>query len=441
MSLLIIPVVSFLGIIGGKVLFNKWVNHLTVYCFIMGGLIFLYELKLLPYYDIIPLAWFYIISSFLAFLFGILTITTARKLKNKNPVLVKKSYVDLPIFSDNGKTLKYSLIFFSAVGLFVALQRWWVLIHMFGSVTAVIVNASIVYRLNVNREIKEFIPILPAFVYVAVFLSGIYTAYKKRFTFLTFIPFIALVLKELTYFGRAELLLALMEFAFSFYLFRHLLSDDSRNKFKFSRSNAILASSLLILFLVASASLIRVSRGNYENYVGTSHGLRQLKENFIISPSIYLYLSSDIGVFSKYLEEGGEDVPFGQNSFFIAYTFLSKIGVVEEPPAFQTGYHIPMWTNTGTYLRELHADFGIAGIFFVPYLIGLLITWLWFKFYEEKNTIVFAFLVYLFLIISFSFLVMVTRLNQWYLSLFLIIFYLPILERIATRNKLKLITT
>ena len=46
----------------------------------MGGLVFFYELKLLPYPDIIPLAWFMIVASFLAFVLGIITVFTTRNL-------------------------------------------------------------------------------------------------------------------------------------------------------------------------------------------------------------------------------------------------------------------------------------------------------------------------------------------------------------------------
>lgn len=435
MTLLLIAVISFLGIILGKLLFQKWINHLTVYCFIMGGLVFLYELRLLPYIKIIPLAWIYLISSFLSFLLGILTVISAKNLNIIVKAFDKKSDISLPIFSDGGKALKLSILFFSLVGLFVAIQRWWVLIHMFGSIPAVLVNAAIVYRLNVNREIKDFIPILPNFVYVAVFLVGIYTAYKRRFSFLTFFPFICIILKELTYFGRGEILFALLEFLFSFFLFRHLLNDDASQKFKFSKMNAFVASSILVIILVASSSLIRVSRGSYENFVGASNGLSQLKGSFIISPSIYLYLSSDVGVLSKYLELNNEHTMFGENTFLIFYDFLAKLGIMKRPSDFQKGYFIPMWTNTGTYIRELSADFGTAGVFFVPYLIGFLITWFWFKFYNEKSLVVFALLVYFFLIVGFSFLVMVTRLTQWYISLFLIILYLPILEKMAINGE------
>jgi len=431
MSLLLIIMASFLGIILGKILFKKWVNHLTIYCLIMGGLIFFYELKLLPYVDIVPLAWFFIISTFLSFLFGILTMISGRNIFPTDRVATEKSISTMPLFADGGRVLKYSILFFTLIGFFVAFQRWWVLIHMFGSIPAVLVNAGIVYRLNVNGEIKDFIPILPNFIYVAVFLVGIYTAYKRRFSLLTFLPFISIVIKELTYFGRGEILFALMEFFFSFLLFRQLLNNELSEKFKFLKKNAIIASIILVIFLVSSASLIRVTRGSYENFSGGNSQLKQLKGNFLLSPSIYLYLSCDIGVFSKYLEQDRENTKFGQNSFLIGYDFLSKLGILKKPSAFQKGYFIPMWANTGTFMRELHADFGIAGLFLVPYVIGLLITWFWFKFYEQKNLIVFAFLVYFYLIVGFSFLVMVTRLNQWYISLFLIIISLPLLERIA----------
>lgn len=436
MSLLLIAAIAILGILSGKLIFKKWFNHLTLYSVIMGGLIFLYQLKLLPYVKIIPLAWFYIIGAFISFLFGILTITSARNIFNDNkPEKTTKSVSSLAIFADDGKALKYSIIFFSLVGLFVAVHRWLILIHMFGSIPAVIINAAIVYQLNVHRELTQFLPILPSFVYVAIFLAGIYSAYKGKISFLAFFPFIDIVLKELTYFGRGEILLSLLEFLFSFFLFRHLLKNDAPRKFRFSRRNAIIASTILMALIIGSTSLIRVSRGNYENYLGASNKLNELKGNFIISPSIYLYLSSDVGVFSKYLQIDNEHTEFGQNTFLIFYHFLGRLGIIKDPSDFQKGYYIPMWTNTGTYLRELHADFGTTGVFLGSYLIGLIITWLWFKFYEGKSLVVFAFLVYFFLIIGFSFLVMVTRLNQWFISLFLIVAHLPILEKIAIRNR------
>lgn len=433
MSLLLIFLFAFFGILLGRYLFNKWFNHLSLYCLIFGGLIFFYELKLLPYYNLTSLTWFFIVLSFSAYLFGILTVHLTIGLSCGNNRFNKEKKL-ISIFKDNGNSLKYSIIFFSLVGLFVAVHRWYVLIGLFGSVESVFVNAYVVYRLNVEGQIKEFIPVLPSFIYVGVFLSGIYTAYKGKFGFLSFLPLLCIVLKELTYFGRGEMLFSAMEFIFTFILTRHLLSDDHGGRFPFSRSNAIIAVTVLIFFLLSSASLVRDSRGIKESFPGAKKELNVLRDNLFITPSVYLYVSSDIGVFNKYLQMEKENTRFGENTFLPFYFLLSRMGIVDKPKFFQKGYFIPMWTNTGTFLRELHADFGIVGITIIPFILGFVITFLWYKFFAGGSPLVLALLVYFFLIIGFSFLVMVTRLNQWYFSLLLILFYLPLLKKLSSHS-------
>ena len=439
MSLLLIAFIVFLGIVLGKLLFNKWFNHLGLYCLIMGGLVFFYELKLLPYPDIIPLAWFMIVGSFLAFVLGIVTVFTARNLYPENKQIDDAEISTLKIFSDGGKALKYSVLFFSLIGLFVALHRWYILIGKFGSIQDVVINAAVVYRLNIQGDIKEFIPFLPSFIYVGVFLAGIYTAYIGKFTFLSVFPIITIILKELTYFGRGEMLFASMEFIFTFLLFRHFLSRSKKNTFKFSKINAFVATVILLTLIMTVSSFIRISRGSRENYVGTDRQLKQMKDNFLFSPSIYLYISSDAGVFSKYLELDKEEARIGENSFRLFYDFLSRFELVEKPKFFQQGYFIPMWTNTGTFIREIHADFGIIGVLVIPFVLGISLTWFWFIFIRTGNIFSLVFMVYLYLIIGFSFLVMVTRLNQWYFSQILILLYIPILQNIASRKNSSLL--
>ena len=439
MSLLLVSVISSLGIILSKLLFKKWFNHLALYCLIFGGAVFFYELKLLPYIDITPFAWYVMVSSFISFLFGILTIISARNVYRENPTLIEKSDISLKIFSDDGRTLKYFLIVFSLISLYAAIEYWKILINQFGSIPAVLLNAKVIYQLNVSGQSKGATPYIFLTGYVAVFFAGIYTAYKKRFTLLSFIPLISIILREIAQAGRTGMLLSLMEFAFSFLLFRHLLNSDLSKRYKFSKKSALFGPVIMIILFIFAASLVRVSRGSEtsEDISGASSELKQTKENFILSPSVYLYLSSDIGILSKYLDSKGENTGFGQNTFMTFYIFLSKFDIIKKPSEFQKGYHIPMWTNTGTYLRELHADFGISGIFLGPFLIGLLSTWLWFKFYEKKSLIVFTFLVYLFIIIGLSFFVMVSRTLYWSFGLALNLACIPALEKIATITRIK----
>lgn len=438
MSPTLILFITIIGILSGKIIFRFWINHLTIYSFVMGGLTFLYEIKLLPYPDLSFTSWFFLFLSTFAFIFGILTILFAKSLNNEvRTQTLRTTILDMPIFIDGGKILKYSAIFFSLVGLFVALHRWYIMINIFGSIPSVFINAAWVYRINVKGEIKEFIPILPSFVYVGIFLSAIYTAYKGRFSFLSFFPIFCIILKELTYFGRGEMLFATFEFFFTFFLMRNILKQEINVPFKFSKKNAIISIILLLSLVIAAASVVRSSRGVKENIRGASEELRQLEENMILTPSVYFYLSSDLGVLNQYLFYNNEDSKFGENTFRGVYYLLSKLNIVEEPQFFQKGYFIPMWSNTGTYLREIHADFGIAGVIILPFLLGLICTWLWFKFIHQKSLFSLIFLVYLYIVLAFSFLVMVTRLNQWFLSQALILLFIPLLNRIAKQNSLK----
>jgi len=437
MSLIFIGIITFLGIVGGKRIFKCWFNHLTVFSWSMGGLTFFYELKLLPYPDLIILAWFFIIGSSISYFLGILTVTSARSLGGKN-YSTRQTVISLPIFADEGKALKYSVIFFSLIGLFVAIHRWYILINMFGSIPSVFLHAPRIYNLNVKGEIKDFIPYLPSFIYVGVFLSAIYTAYRRKFSFLSFFPLFCVVLKELTYFGRGEMLFSTMEFFITFFLMRNLLRRDSLQRFKFSKANAITAATFLFVLLIIAASFVRVARGAKEYYPGASKVLIDLRESMIITPSVYLYVSSDVGVLSKYLELEKEDAKFGENSFRIVYEFISKISNSEEPSFFQKMYHVATWTNTGTYLREIHADYGVVGVFLVPYLLGMIITFLWFNFYENKNLLILTVLVYLYIIIGFSFLMIITRLNIWFMGQVLTIAYLPLLNKMAVHAKREL---
>ncbi len=434
MSLLLIAVIIFLGILLGKFLFKNWFNHLTLYCVILGGSLFLFELKLLPYFDLIPYAWFVLISSFLSFLIGILTIISARNLFKENATHIEKSDISMKIFIDDGRTLKYAILIFGIISMYSAIELWIIFINQFGSIPAVLLNGEVIYRMNVSGKIKGNTPYLHLLGFVAIFLSGIYTAYKKKFTILTFLPLLSIILREIAGAGRAGMLFALMQFAFSFFLFKHLLYNDLQQRFKFSKVSALVGAIILIIIFFGGSSLVkatRVSDDTSSSYSGASKELRQTTGNIVISPSLYLYLSSDVGVLSKYLSSKGEATGFGQNTFMTLYSFMAKLGIITKPSEYQKGYFIPMWTNTGTYLRELHADFGIAGVFVGPYLLGLLITWLWFKFYEKKSLVVFAFLVNLNLIIGLSFFVMATRVLYWSTSLVLILLIIPILERMA----------
>lgn len=434
MSLILIFVITFLGTLLGKFLFKKWINHLTLYSFFFGSSIFLYELKLLPYVDIIPFAWFIVIISFFSFVLGTVTVISARNLNRENPVALKKIDISLNIFNDDGKTLKYAIIFFSLISIYSTIEFWMFLIKQFGSIPGVLINSQVIYRLNVSGKLVGFTPYISLFGFIALFFAAIYTAYKRKFTLLSFIPLISIMIREIGQAGRAAMSVALVEFVLAFFLFRYLLNNDYLQRFKFSKTNAIISSTVLIALFILAVTVVRLSRASEssEKFTGASTELSETRGGILISPTVYLYASSNIGVLSKYFSSEGENTGIGQNTFQTIYYYLSRFELIDKLNERPKGYYIPMWTNSATYLRDLHADFGISGVLLGPYLLGLLITWLWFKFYEKQSIIAFTVLIYLNLVVIFACLGIVTRFTFWSLALLFILLSIPVLERIST---------
>ena len=433
MALILISTISILGTLLGKFLFKKWINHLTLYSFIFGSSVFLYELKLLPYVNLIPFAWFIIIVSFLSFLLGTITIISARNIYRENPTVIDKLDISLKIFSDGGRTLKYTIILFSLISIYSTIEFWMFLMKQFGSIPGVLINAQVIYRLNVSGELIGFTPYISLFGFVALFFAAIYSAYKRKFTLLSFIPLVSIIIREIGQAGRAAMSVALVEFILTFFLFRYLLNKDYSERFKFSKMNAILSSTLLIALFIFAVSIVRISRTteSSEKFTGASSELTQTKGNILISPTVYLYASSNVAVLSKYFSSEGENTGFGQNTFQTIHYYLARLEIIDRLNERPKGYHIPMWTNSATYLRDLHADFGISGVLLGPFLLGLLVTWLWFKFYEKQSLIAFTFLVYLNLVVVFACLGIVTRFTFWSLTLIFILLFIPVLEKIS----------
>lgn len=238
MSTLIVGIISLLGILIGKTIFKRWFNHLTLYCLIFGGAVFLYELKWLPFVEISSTTWLVIAISFTSFVLGIVTILSARNLFYEQPLLIHKKEIDLKLFYDDGKILRYFIFFLSVISLYSAFELWNKLIATFGSIPAVFLNSKTIYKLNVEGKLDIVTPYLFLFGYVGIFFSAIYTAYKRKFSILTFLPLLSIILREVGLAGRAGMLVALAEFVISFILFRHLLNIDKEKRFKISKKKS-----------------------------------------------------------------------------------------------------------------------------------------------------------------------------------------------------------
>lgn len=434
MSILIVCIIGIGSLFFGHYIYRKWFNPLSVYSIIWSGMIILYEIRLIPFGDLRFETWTVIIIGYFSFLLGILTVYTAKSLFREENNLNKEYEKSIPtILLDDGKILKKAIIILSVIGILSAIQHWSVLINEFGSVIGVFLNSTTYYRMRVAGEIEGVIPYIFITSYIGVFLSAIYTAYKKKLTFVAFLPIFAVVFRELANLGRAGILFGLVEFLIVFILFRYFLSRQDQEA-RIKKSRIIIALLVIVSISVGGAVFIKSVRNPIDTIQGTSSALKQFEGNVLISPSIYLYTCSHLGILNKYLEHDDEPSNFGGHTFLPIYNIISKTGAVEPQPFFQRGYFIPLWTNTGTYLRELDSDFGKLGILLGPFLLGLLTTYFWFRFFETGNLLSLLALAYLFLIIFFSFLVMISRLSSWFISLSALAILLPLLENYILRK-------
>lgn len=424
MTAFICFVVGVLTIFFSKFLFGKWFNHLFLYAFSWMTFTTLYELKLIRFVAITPETWVIIISSFLFYILGILAVFS---IKNNKPESSENKLLD---YLKNNKEeildkMNLLLWIFIAVGLLSALLHWYILVKRFGSIPAVLVQANIIYRLRVEGQLEGGIPYINAFTYAAVFLGGLITALKGKLTFKAAIPLIIIILEGMASAGRAGIFLAFVEFTITYIYFRHLLSQKPKI-FNLDKKNIVISILIVLVLFIGSTTIIKSARKTFENYKASTQTLKDLESTYIITPSLYFYFSSNIGVLSKYFEHGGEKFYFGENTLLPLYNFIAKFGIIPQPKTYPKGYFIPIWSNSATYLRDLHEDYGYFGLLLAPFLLGFFCTYFWFKFFERGTLLNFIILVYLNLIVAFSTFYIVTRAAVWSLSFFIliIIFYL-----------------
>ncbi len=404
----------FLGIsfcLLSKRLFNYWINPLLIYLVSWMIFIVLYELKLIRFIDIQDSTWFIILISFSTFLLGIFSFLSFEKLTYSRYQLSFN-----PSLTFNEKKIALLIYIFSIIGLIVAIQHWMVLINKFGNFATVFISANLVYKMRVEGEIKGTIPYLNAFAYAGVFLGGVYTAYKGKITIKAIFPFIVVIIHDMASAGRAGIFMGFVLFVLTFFFVRQFFAANYPSK-ELSKVNLSVSFVIVLSIFLVSTTLIKNYRGTLENFKASTLTLKELERSYFISPSLYFYFSSNIGVLNKYFEHGGEDKMLGENTFQPVYNLLSKVNIVPHSGFYPKGYFVPIWSNSATYLRDLHEDFGYLGILIFPYLLGLFVSYFWFQFHRSGNIVSLILLVYTSLIIAFSTFYMATRAAVFGLSL------------------------
>ncbi|MCX6136638.1 MAG: O-antigen ligase [Ignavibacteriales bacterium] len=287
--------------------------------------------------------------------------------------------------------------------------------NLFGTLSKAFVLGNLLYSYRVSEGLPGSIPYVSSLVFTAALLAGSYTARLGRMTVAAMLPVVIIIMIDFANMGRVDILVVAILFASAYFLTQK--PQDAQEQSAGNRFKKIAMLVLLAAIIVGGADFIRSTRGAKEGFTGSTGALKKLSTASVITPSIYLYLTSDYGVLNKYLHNEGENTPFGGNTFLPIYRILEKIGVEVHASTFQTWYRTPVRTNTGTYLRELHGDFGIVGLLLGPYLIGLVSSVYWFRVKTHGRYVDLAIAGFFFGIIGMSFFVMPTRISPFFFYL------------------------
>jgi oligosaccharide repeat unit polymerase len=437
MTILIIIYLGGLTLLFGRWMFGYWFTPFNLYTAIWTISLSLFELRLIVYYPLEAETWIMIVDAWLSFSLGCLIFGAYRYVSVKN-IQPTGNGLSQPGPTENEiGILKTTIIVFSIIAALVVLQYWYVVVKKAGSVMNVFLLANTLYSYRVSEGLPGTIPYLDSLALTGSLLSGVYLAFRRRFHIITLFCPIIIIFDEIASMGRAKILTAAILFFAGYFLGRTRCVNAEIIE-KTGSLRRIIPIVFAALVLVSGAEFIRSTRGAVESLPAATTSLNKIRNNAFITPSIYMYLTSHHGVFNQYLKHDEEHTPWGSNTFAPLYRFLSKFGFDTYVPNYMPFYTTPVGSNTGTYLREIHADFGLSGIFIFPFLLGCLSTLYWYRFIDRGRYIDLAILAHLLLVVTMSFFINVMRAGHWVASL---IFTLLICYYIETRKKSEMCIT
>jgi oligosaccharide repeat unit polymerase len=409
MTVFVAFLLGLVGIFVSYIVFHKWFNHVSLYTAIWSGTIMLFEWRLIEYYPFGLETWVVVVGCWLIFIIGAMTVVAC-----KAPLTGNTAEVEINADpADDKKRLKRlfnALRVLNAVSFLVAIYHLYLVSRLAGGLSNAFILGNLLYSFRVAEEgLPGRIPYISSLVYTAALLAGSYTALKEKVTLISVLPFVIIIMIDFANMGRADILTVALLFAVGYFLSPRRPGNPVRGLKTTFRKLAIVL--VVAAVVIGGADFIRSTRKIQEGFRGSTTALKQLRSGSIITPSIYLYLTASHGVLNRYIQGRGEDTPIGGNSFLPVYRILEGVGLDVHADAFQPWYKTPVLLNTGTYLRELHADFGLPGILIGPYVLGVLCSLFWYRIQRRRKYSDLAVGGFLFTIVGMGFFVMATRVS------------------------------
>jgi oligosaccharide repeat unit polymerase len=361
-----------LGVWGGREVFRQWTNPISVYVAMWVGSLILYCLDVVFYYPIHYETWIIVFASMASFVGGALIVPAMHYATWTGLAQTTKSCGNITLVSVGDVRIVLYVIL--GLAILAVAQLWYVELRFFGSVQRLFMSAESIYHQRVEQGIPGALPYVTSLTINAVFLAGVYTAMTMKVNVAAFLSLLVVAANEIAVMGRMRLIMSAFLFCCGFILTRKsLLGQKGKSTDKGARLRLALGAVSLLLILVASMEFIRITRGVVESFKESKGTAKLYQKGFLTSSTLPLYVTVHFAVLDQYFLEDREHTMWGANSFFPLYRFAKKFGVeLDLPSNYQLFYRTPQGANTGTYLREVHADFGMPGLVVYPLLLGLI---------------------------------------------------------------------
>jgi len=396
------------SVIVGRIAFGRWFNHVGLYGIIWGFTLLVFESGLIYYYPFENETRFYIACSWFVFIVGSLTSVLVRWWFPSKEFVKQEYDVDLL-----DKAVTKTLILLNLVGLFVTVHTWIICINRYGGILNVIILGNIVRDDFIHNRIPGMIYYFPALIQTGNLYVGISFAINRKLSCHIILSILLNLLYSIVTMSRSSLLMGAL-LVFSGYMITSLYFASKR---KIGMIKKIVVTLILVLSIVGVEEIVRSNRGLYEIGYSNTSRIKRISKNIEIPPTIIFYLSAHLGVFNQYLKENVEHGLPAQFTLSTMWRLLDKFGMETPVPYTQRFYRIPDAANTGTYLREVHSDFGIFGITLVPYLLGMVCSFYLMRAKERGKLIDVIILSHLYVVIGMSFILWMISQGIWILSL------------------------
>ena len=157
--------VSGIGMVAGKVLLNRWYNHVTLYSAVWGLTLVLYSIGLIHYNAIIPSAWGYIVLAWMEIILGAIVI---RYWLGHAPRSRPQADYDRAAL----KVVGLVVVGLAGLAALALITGWVVLFRRYGSVVQILFEAaSERYHARIAGDVPGSIPYVGSFSLAAAMFS------------------------------------------------------------------------------------------------------------------------------------------------------------------------------------------------------------------------------------------------------------------------------